>query len=143
VISSRVVLNFCEVSEPGLTNDHLIWHPGAKERTAKQYKESRTGFSPSFLWRVVINWGGLIDRLQADLFDPNSRLKTTAKTGPWHAACADILIGALKDSNDAFWIKIKQRIRKQAIIPLTQDGQWTGALGASLGGSSEVYFAST
>jgi hypothetical protein len=91
----------------------------------------------------VLSWDELIDRLQADLVDPSSRLKTTAKTDPWHAAFADLLIEALNNSNDAFRIKIKQRISKQAIIPLTEDGRWTGAPGASRGGSSKVYFAFT
>ncbi|KAI9653510.1 MAG: hypothetical protein M1821_007018 [Bathelium mastoideum] len=43
-----VVLNFYEVSKPGITNDYLIWHDGARERSIAQYKADRTGFMSQF-----------------------------------------------------------------------------------------------
>jgi hypothetical protein len=57
------MLSFYEVSKPGLTNDHLIWHTGAKEKTAKQYKESRTGFLSQFPFGVFA-FARLDDRLE-------------------------------------------------------------------------------
>lgn len=42
------MLNFYEVSEPGLTNDHLIWHGKAKEKSMAEYKEKKTGFFSQF-----------------------------------------------------------------------------------------------
>ncbi|CAO2658176.1 Nn.00g074360.m01.CDS01 [Neocucurbitaria sp. VM-36] len=60
-----VVLNFYEVSSPGLTNDHLIWHPGAKEKTAEEYKVSRTGFLSQFPFGVFA-FARLDERLKDD-----------------------------------------------------------------------------
>jgi choline dehydrogenase-like flavoprotein len=60
-----VVLNFYEVSKPGLTNDHLIWHAGAKNRSAQQYKELRTGFFSQFPFGSFA-WARLDDRLKDD-----------------------------------------------------------------------------
>jgi choline dehydrogenase-like flavoprotein len=57
------MLSFYEVSKPGLTNDHLIWHTGAREKTAKQYKESRTGFLSQFPFGVFA-FARLDDRLK-------------------------------------------------------------------------------
>jgi choline dehydrogenase-like flavoprotein len=53
------------VSKPGLTNDHLIWHSGAKERSAKEYKTSRTGFFSQFPFGVFA-WTRLDERLKDD-----------------------------------------------------------------------------
>jgi len=57
------MLSFYEVSKPGLTNDHLIWHTGAREKTMKQYKESRTGFLSQFPFGVFA-FARLDDRLK-------------------------------------------------------------------------------
>ncbi|KAF7919614.1 hypothetical protein EAE99_008466 [Botrytis elliptica] len=43
-----VVLSFYEVSKPALTNDHLIWHPGGKDKSLAQYKTDTTGFFSQF-----------------------------------------------------------------------------------------------
>ncbi|THV45426.1 hypothetical protein BGAL_0490g00010 [Botrytis galanthina] len=43
-----VVLSFYEVSKPALTNDHLIWHPGGKDKSLAQYKTDKTGFFSQF-----------------------------------------------------------------------------------------------
>jgi choline dehydrogenase-like flavoprotein len=61
----QVVLNFYEVSEPGLTNDHLIWHTGAKEKTAQEWKTSRTGFFSQFPFGVF-GYARLDERLKND-----------------------------------------------------------------------------
>ncbi|KAF2204315.1 alcohol oxidase [Delitschia confertaspora ATCC 74209] len=47
-----VMLSFYEVSKPDVTNDHLIWHTGAREKTAQEYKASRTGFFSQFPFGV-------------------------------------------------------------------------------------------
>ncbi|KAF2676444.1 GMC oxidoreductase [Lentithecium fluviatile CBS 122367] len=52
LINHLVMLSFYEVSKPGLTNDHLIWHTRAKEKIIQQYKESRTGFMSQFPFGV-------------------------------------------------------------------------------------------
>ncbi|KAH7091382.1 putative GMC oxidoreductase [Paraphoma chrysanthemicola] len=59
-----VLLNFYEVSEK-LTNDHLIWHTGARERTAQEYKTSGTGFLSQFPFGVFA-YARLDDRLEGD-----------------------------------------------------------------------------
>ncbi|KAF2272789.1 alcohol oxidase [Westerdykella ornata] len=68
-----VLLNFYEVSEPGLTHDHLIWHTGGREKSMQAYKESRTGFFSQFPFGAFA-FTRLDDRLK------NSPLWTTTKT---------------------------------------------------------------
>lgn len=65
-------MNFYEVSKPELTNDHLIWHSGAKERTAQEYKTSRTGFFSQFPFGVFA-WARLDERLKDDALWLESR----------------------------------------------------------------------
>ncbi|KAH7401872.1 putative GMC oxidoreductase [Phaeosphaeria sp. MPI-PUGE-AT-0046c] len=67
-----VVLSFYEVSEPGLTNDHLIWHNGAKERTAQEYKTSHTGFLSQFPFGVFA-YARLDERLNDNALWQKSR----------------------------------------------------------------------
>ncbi|TGO24893.1 hypothetical protein BPAE_0092g00110 [Botrytis paeoniae] len=45
-----VVLSFYEVSKPALTNDHLVWHPGGKDKSLAQYKTDKTGIFSQFLF---------------------------------------------------------------------------------------------
>jgi choline dehydrogenase-like flavoprotein len=59
----KVMLSFYEVSQPGLTNDHLIWHSGAREKTAQEYKSSRKGFFSQFPFGVFA-FARLDDRLK-------------------------------------------------------------------------------
>jgi choline dehydrogenase-like flavoprotein len=67
-----VVLNFYEVSKPNLTNDHLIWHTGARERTAQEYKASHTGFYSQFPFGVFA-YARLDERLENDKAWQDSR----------------------------------------------------------------------
>lgn len=39
---------FYEVSKPGITTDHLIWHDGAQVRSLAEYKAHKTGFFSQF-----------------------------------------------------------------------------------------------
>lgn len=48
----KVMLSFYEVSQPGLTNDHLIWHTGGRDKTTAEYKTSQTGFLSQFPFGV-------------------------------------------------------------------------------------------
>ncbi|KAF7943756.1 uncharacterized protein EAE97_005826 [Botrytis byssoidea] len=43
-----VVLSFYEVSKPVLTNNHLIWHAGGKDKSLAQYKTDKTGVFSQF-----------------------------------------------------------------------------------------------
>ena len=43
-----IALVFYEVTEPKLTTDHLLWHTGAFDRSAKEYQESHTGVLSQF-----------------------------------------------------------------------------------------------
>ena len=45
---AQVLLTFYEVSKPGLTNDHLIWYDGAKDKSFAQWKKDHTGFFSKF-----------------------------------------------------------------------------------------------
>jgi hypothetical protein len=57
------MLSFYEVSKPSLTNDHLIWHTGAREKTMQEYKTSHTGFLSQFPFGVFA-FARLDDRLK-------------------------------------------------------------------------------
>ena len=39
---------FYEVSKPGITNDYLVWHGDAQEKSIAQYHKDRTGFMSQF-----------------------------------------------------------------------------------------------
>jgi hypothetical protein len=86
----------------------------------------------------IICWDEIIARLQADLAHIRSRIKTTPATDPWHEALADLLLSAFSKDGTT---RDRQRIKQLALIPLSIPNQWTGAPGASPGGSKEVYFA--
>ncbi|KAJ8066129.1 hypothetical protein OCU04_005220 [Sclerotinia nivalis] len=50
-----VMLSIYEVSMPAITNDHLIWHTGGKEKSFAQYKTDKTGFfRPVSVWNLCI-----------------------------------------------------------------------------------------
>ena len=58
----KVLLNFYEVTEPGITNDKHIWHTGGKENSMAQYKAERTGFFSQFPFGCFA-WARLDERL--------------------------------------------------------------------------------
>jgi hypothetical protein len=89
-----------------------------------------------------IDWGNLIDRVQADLISPFSRIKTTDPTDPWHEAFARMLLPAFATSSRVS-NSTRQRIKRLALIPLVSPNQWTGTPGVSFGGSDKIYFAFT
>ncbi|USP74759.1 hypothetical protein yc1106_02033 [Curvularia clavata] len=91
---------------------------------------------------VDISGDELIDRLQGDLSRSGSRLKTTLATDPWHEAFASLFLQVL-ETEATTTSRMKQRIRTLGIIPLLNGRQWTGAPGASMGGSQKVYFSYT
>jgi choline dehydrogenase-like flavoprotein len=90
------MLSFYEVSEPNLTNDHLIWHTGAREKAMQQYKASRTGFLSQFPFGAFV-FARLDDRLQdseiwqradrTNLRDPMGTLKTQPHVEFWNTEC--------------------------------------------------------
>ncbi|KAF1957797.1 hypothetical protein CC80DRAFT_546858 [Byssothecium circinans] len=48
LVDHLFMLSFYKVSQADLTNDHLIWHTGGKEKTMQQYKLSQTCFFSQF-----------------------------------------------------------------------------------------------
>jgi hypothetical protein len=88
-----------------------------------------------------MNWSEIVDRLQADLVHLVSRTKTKKPTYTWHVSFAKLFLRAFTSSKE--FLTIQQRIRQLALIPLSTPYQWTGAPGATCGGSNKVYFACT
>lgn len=90
------MLSFYEVSKPGLTNDHLIWHTGAREKTMQQYKASRTVFLSQFPFGVFA-FARLDDRLKDSSLwrssklphgrDPMNTLSNQAHVEFWNTEC--------------------------------------------------------
>lgn len=78
----------------------------------------------------------MIARIQADLVNPNSRIKTQKSNNPWHEAFAKLGLLILEKSKTAD----QQMLKKQADIPLLKPNQWTGAPGMCSGGLDKIYF---
>lgn len=112
--------------------DEIYLAPGYTDRQRSRLRELKS---------ANLNWNDAVDRLQADLSRPKSRLMTTSTTDSWHEAFADLFIQVFADPTNM--VDTKQRIRRLAIIPLINGRQWTGAPGASIGGSNKVYFSYT
>lgn len=113
--------------------DEIFLAPGYTTRQVSRLRE---------LGATNLYWDELIDRLQADLLRPGSRLKTTLATDPWHEAFAGLFL-KIFETDETAMNRIKQRIRRLGIIPLLNGMQWTGAPGAGMGGSEKVYFSYT
>ncbi|KAF2649040.1 GMC oxidoreductase [Lophiostoma macrostomum CBS 122681] len=96
LMDHMVMLSFYEVSRAGLTNDHLIWHTGAKEKTAQEYRTSRTGFLSQFPFGSFA-FARLDERLQGDPLwqaasksddrDPMHTLKSQPHVEFWNTEC--------------------------------------------------------
>jgi hypothetical protein len=77
-----VLLSFYEVSEPGLTNDHLIWHSGGREKTVQEYKASKTGFMSQFPFGIFA-YARLDERLKDnELWQKAKRTEGRDPMGP-------------------------------------------------------------
>jgi hypothetical protein len=111
--------------------DEIYLAPDYSDRHKMRLKELGT---------QIIGWDDLIDRLQADLLNLQSRTKTTEALDAWHEAFAGLFSRAFSPNSS---LAIQQRIKKLGLIPLTSPNQWTGAPGATRGGSNKVYFAYT
>ncbi|OCL09159.1 GMC oxidoreductase [Glonium stellatum] len=91
-----VMLSFYEVSKPGVTNDHLIWHKGARERTAQEYQKPHTGFFSQFSFGVFA-YARLDERLKdselwrnayrANGRDPMGTLPSQPHVEFWNTEC--------------------------------------------------------
>lgn len=112
--------------------DEIYLAPGYTDRQRSRLRELKS---------ANLNWNDAVDRLQADLSRPKSRLMTTSTTDSWHEAFADLFIQVFADPTNM--VDTKQRIRRLGTIPLINGRQWTGAPGASIGGSDKVYFSYT
>lgn len=88
----------------------------------------------------VLDWSQFVDRLQADLVSRRSVLKTKKPADPWHEAFANLCITLVKSSSSA---EPQRRFKRLSIIPLIGGSMFTGAPGASPGGSDKIYFAYT
>jgi hypothetical protein len=88
----------------------------------------------------MINWTDIVDRLQADLSNTSSKVKTIPANDSWHESFADLFSKAFRRESSE---TVKNRIRKLPIIPLNKVNQWTGTPGFGLGGLSKIYFPVT
>jgi hypothetical protein len=90
-----------------------------------------------------IHWEEMLDRVDADLEKPQSKMKRTPLGDIWHESFADLLISGLGD------MKVKKshaRIRKLEIIPLQEHsseepgkGRWV----STNGHNDPIYFPKT
>lgn len=80
----------------------------------------------------------IVDRVQADLVRMDSRVKTRDPQDQWHEKFANLIVSSLRDSNS----RVRSRIRRLTLIPLTGGNRWTGAPGIP-GGQFEIYFPTT
>ena len=61
----------------------------------------------------------IIERVKADLTNPNSRMKSPMTTKSWHERSADLLLSPFKDNNP----RLIQQVKNLSLIPLG-DGSW-------------------
>jgi hypothetical protein len=89
----------------------------------------------------IITWSMVVARVSADLARVDSYIKTRTPElyGPWHKACACLLLTALRESDQT----TRLRIKRLPIIPLSGGTSWTGAPGISSGGLREIYLPDT
>jgi hypothetical protein len=87
-----------------------------------------------------INWNLVVDRLQADLAQTSSKVRSTPADDPWHEAFAGLFLSAFASKSLE---TVQRRIKRLAIIPLAKPNQWTGAPGINSGGSDKIYFPFT
>ncbi|ORY18241.1 hypothetical protein BCR34DRAFT_596464 [Clohesyomyces aquaticus] len=81
----------------------------------------------------------IISRVQADLVNFQSRIKTLSPNNSWHEAFATLLSDILPGLN----VSQRLRLKRLAIIPLSRSNQWTGAPGMGGGGLERIYFPYT
>lgn len=60
-----IVFTFYEVNQPGLTNDHLVYHGDNAKSTYELYKDTKTGFLSTFPFGAIA-YARLDDRLAED-----------------------------------------------------------------------------
>ncbi|KAK3049989.1 hypothetical protein LTS18_012646 [Coniosporium uncinatum] len=60
-----IVFTFYEVNQPGLTNDHLVYHGDSAKSTYELYKDTKTGFLSTFPFGAIA-YARLDDRLAED-----------------------------------------------------------------------------
>jgi hypothetical protein len=98
--------------------------------------------SPNYLWSYEIDslkrlgikffsTPQLLDRVEADLQNDNSRMKTKATNDDWHTYAADLLLKPLLNQTQSM-----ERVKKLPLIPL-QDGNWASA------SRTAIYFPNT
>jgi hypothetical protein len=83
-----------------------------------------------------LDWSEVIARIQADLVNPNYRIKTRKSNHPWHEAFAKLGLLVLENSKAVD----QQTLKRQAVIPLLKPNQWTVAPGMFSGGLDKIYF---
>ncbi|PQE33176.1 GMC oxidoreductase protein [Rutstroemia sp. NJR-2017a WRK4] len=109
-----VLLSFYEVSKPATTNDHLIWHSGAKDKSLAQYKTDKSGFFSQFPFGTFA-FARLDDRLadskiwqnasRSEGLDPMGLLPTQPHVEFWNTECYSpkyMLKDFPKDDESAF-----------------------------------------
>jgi hypothetical protein len=87
-----------------------------------------------------IRWSDLLDRLEADLKNSHSKMRSLAPDDEWHVSCAALLLSGLEFEG------IRQMIKRMAIIPLpgsSGGSQWHTAPTTKFGGLCMIYFPST
>ena len=61
----------------------------------------------------------LLERVKADLMDPNSKMKSSMASKSWHERSANLLLSPFKNN----WFQQSQQIRSLTLIPL-RNGSW-------------------
>ena len=67
----------------------------------------------------TITFDELMERLSADLMNPNSKMKSPMTTNSWHERSADLLLSPFKDNNP----RLIEQVKNLSLIPLG-DGSW-------------------
>ena len=82
----------------------------------------------------TMSWDEMLDRLEADLRSPRSRMRKTELGNKWHTAVTGLLEEALLKDNG---LQLKERLLDLEILPL-QSGDWTSP--STIEPQNPIYF---
>jgi len=82
-----------------------------------------------------MSWDQKLDRLEADLRSPSSKMRRTELGDEWHTAVTGLITEALEDDEDGS--RLRARILDLDILPL-QSGEWTSPSTVTV--TDKIYF---
>lgn len=78
---------------------------------------------------LIMHFGDVVARVQADLDKPSSRMRSNSTSSTWHASSANLLMILFDElPYDESWLRHTKEIEDLKLVPL-QGGSWTSSKG--------------